>query len=166
MLSLHKALLAWLLTGTPPALWDIGYLHRDIIPPITAHVGPYAQLSVAATIESPKGEQWRPNHPTQIQVAAPNSAALPTQPTGNHTSQEISTPRPQGAPPAPLHDPTHTTKLGNIRPHKAYQKKTIKPGGFPPPTSSAKRISIAEAVWLLAETSPAIGNTKPGTNPP
>ena len=33
MLSLHKALLAWLLTGTPPALWEIGCLHEDIIPP-------------------------------------------------------------------------------------------------------------------------------------
>jgi hypothetical protein len=55
MLSLHKALLAWLLKGTPSALWEIGCLHQDILPPSIAHTGPYAQLSVAATIESPKG---------------------------------------------------------------------------------------------------------------
>jgi hypothetical protein len=49
MLSFHKALLAGRLTRTPPALREIGCLHIDIIPPPTAHVGPYAQLSAAAT---------------------------------------------------------------------------------------------------------------------
>jgi len=92
MHSLHKALLAWLLTGTPPTLWEIGYLHRDIISPPTAHVGPYAQLSVAAAIESPKGEHWRPIHPTKIPVEAPNMAALTMQHTGTQTSQGNATP--------------------------------------------------------------------------
>jgi hypothetical protein len=84
IISPHKILLAWLLTGTPPAMWEIGCLHKDIIPPSMARIGPYAQISVAATIESPKGEHWRPHHPPQIQVATPNSVAPPTQHNGNH----------------------------------------------------------------------------------
>ena len=32
MLHLHKALLAWLITGTQPELWEIGCLHQDVVP--------------------------------------------------------------------------------------------------------------------------------------
>ncbi len=32
MLTLHRALLEWLIAGTPPALWQIGCLHQDIHP--------------------------------------------------------------------------------------------------------------------------------------
>ncbi len=34
MLLLHKALLAWLIQGTPPNLWEIECLNKDIVPPL------------------------------------------------------------------------------------------------------------------------------------
>ena len=55
MLHLHKALLAWLIRGTPPKLWEIGCLHQDVALPTTTHIGPYTQQSVAATIDGPDG---------------------------------------------------------------------------------------------------------------
>jgi hypothetical protein len=54
-LLLHKALLTWLITGTPPAIWELGCLTEDIVPPPLAYTGPYHRRSVAATIDTPKG---------------------------------------------------------------------------------------------------------------
>ena len=87
----------------------------------------------SSDIESPKGEHWRHTHPTQIPVEAPNMAALPIQHTGAHTFQGDATPPPRGSPPTPLHDPPHTTHMGNTRPRfKTYQKNTSKPGKYSP----------------------------------
>ena len=58
-LLLHKALLTWLITGTPPAIWKIGCLNEDIAPLPLAHTGPYHRRSVAATLDDPKGGYWR-----------------------------------------------------------------------------------------------------------
>ena len=55
MLLLHKALLTWLITDTPPALWELGCLNEDITPTLPAYTGPYHCLRVAATIDTPKG---------------------------------------------------------------------------------------------------------------
>ena len=55
MIHLHKALLAWLITGTPLELWEIGCLYQDVVPPPTAHIGPYTQQRLAATIDCPNG---------------------------------------------------------------------------------------------------------------
>ena len=76
MLLLHKALLAWLITGTPPELWVIGYLNEGIVRSPSSHIGPYTQQSVAASIDYPNGEYWRPTYPAQTPVEAPNLAAL------------------------------------------------------------------------------------------
>ncbi len=114
-LVLHKAFLAWLLTGTPTMIWEIGCLQIDIIPPPSANVGPYTQLSVAATIASPKGEHWRHAHPTQSSEIASNSTPLPRQHTRTHTSEGSVIPHLQVSPPAPLHNPPPTTELGNHR---------------------------------------------------
>ena len=56
MLLLHKALLAWLIKGKPPRLWEIGCLNEDIAPLPSAHIGPYTLESVAATIDCPNGD--------------------------------------------------------------------------------------------------------------
>jgi hypothetical protein len=55
MLHLHEALFTWLITGTPPTLWEIDCLHQDVVPLPAAHIGPYTQQSVAATIDGPNG---------------------------------------------------------------------------------------------------------------
>jgi hypothetical protein len=84
MLSLHKALLALLITCSPPALWEIDCLHRDILPPHSAHTGPYAPISVAATVALPKGAQWRPQSPKRVTGDVPFTT-LPGQHTEAHT---------------------------------------------------------------------------------
>jgi len=87
ILSLHKALLAWLITGTPPALWAGDCLHGDITPPAAAHTGPYERISVAAMIASPKGAHWRPIHPTPTTEDRPDRADLPVRPTRVQSAQ-------------------------------------------------------------------------------
>ena len=40
MLPLHKALLEWLIQGSPPDLWQGGCLQRGIPPPLGTHTSP------------------------------------------------------------------------------------------------------------------------------
>ncbi len=66
MLTLHKALLEWLILGTPPAMWQIACIHQDIHRPIQAHTCPYSLLSIAAAASLPKGQPWRPIRSTFV----------------------------------------------------------------------------------------------------
>jgi len=105
MLHLHEALLAWLITGTSPVLWEIDCLHQDVVPPV-AHIGPYTHQSVAATINGPNGAYWRPSYPAQTQVEAPGPTAPMRQLSKDRSSQETVTPLTHGPSPAPPHDPS------------------------------------------------------------
>ena len=66
MLTFHRALLERLIVGTPPDLWRLGCLHRDINPPSLAHTGPYPTLSIHATTTLPRGQPWRPKKHTSV----------------------------------------------------------------------------------------------------
>ena len=131
MLLLRKALLAWLITGTPPKLWEIGCLSEDIVPPPSAHIGLYPQQSVAATIDCPNGEYWRPTYPAQTLVEAPNPAALIKQQNMARISQGDVAPPHQGPPPAFPQDPPLTKRVD--RPCSMDGGKiTMKPGAHSP----------------------------------
>ena len=125
--------MAWLLEGTPPALWDIGCLHRDILPPTAAQTGPYARKSVAASVASPKGGHWRPNHPTQNQEVTTTLAPLLTQQNGSHKTQGPSIPPMPDASLAPQQEPHHAEGSVDKSPSpRIHRKNTTKPGGQPP----------------------------------
>ena len=64
MMALHRALLEWLILGTPPTIWMTGCLHENILPPRGIHTWPYACTSIAATNLLPKG-------PMQILIEPP-----------------------------------------------------------------------------------------------
>ena len=66
MLTLHMALLKWLILGTPPTWWQIGCIHRNISLPTQAHTCPYFVLSIVATASLPKGQPWRPVRTTSF----------------------------------------------------------------------------------------------------
>ena len=66
MLNLNMVLLEWLILGAPPAMWQIGCIHRDILPPVQAHTGPYSLLIIDATTSLPKGQPWRPVRSTFV----------------------------------------------------------------------------------------------------
>ena len=130
MLMMHKALLAWLITGTPPELLEIGCLNEDIVPPPSAHIGPYTQQSVAATIDCPHGEYWRPTYPAQTPVEAPNMAALTRQQSQVKISQGNVAPPPtttSGPTTSPTTGSTPTTRV-DIPRSMICGKKTAKPG--------------------------------------
>ena len=55
MLALHRALLEWLILGTPPNLWSGDCLNPDILPPQGTYLGPYERGSIAAAVNLPKG---------------------------------------------------------------------------------------------------------------
>ena len=75
MLNLHMNSLDWFIAGTPPALWQIGYTYRGILPPAQVHTRPYTLLSITATTSLPKGQTWRPELPTNV---GPPSTTTPT----------------------------------------------------------------------------------------
>ncbi len=127
MLHLHKALLAWLITETPPALWEIGCLHQDVVSPLAAHIGPCTHQSVAATIDCPNGAYWRPSYLAQTPVEAHGLATPTRQHSGNRSSQEHVTPLTHGPSPAPPHDPPLTTRAVRTRP-TSCGKIAAKPG--------------------------------------
>jgi hypothetical protein len=98
-LLLHKALLTWLITGTPPPLWELGCLNEDISPPPLASTGPYIRQSIAATIADPKGRYWRPTYPTP-QIRDPPQRHPPTESHDKaHSTQGKTLPQPKGRPP-------------------------------------------------------------------
>jgi len=89
MLALHRALLEWLIAGTPPALVKTWCLHQDIHPPTLAHTGPYPMLSISATTLLTKGQPWRPERLTYV---GPPSTMNPTPSSasdGPHTSHHM-----------------------------------------------------------------------------
>ena len=87
MRTLHRALIEWLILGTPPALWQICCIHRDILPSAHAHTCPYSLLSIAATTSLPKGQPWRQERSTL--VGPPPAIILTPSVTGGepHTPQ-------------------------------------------------------------------------------
>jgi hypothetical protein len=71
MLALHREFLEWLIAGTPPDLWQLGCLHKDIHPPSLAHTGPYPLLSITATTSLAKGQPWRPKWSIHVGSLSP-----------------------------------------------------------------------------------------------
>jgi len=106
MISLHIALLNWLLTGSLPPLWGGGSFRDDINPPCTAELGPHLPHSTASTITLPQGHLW---HPRRASSPAPPPRALPlssastrkkaklthtgAQPFGTHPPQQVEPPK-------------------------------------------------------------------------
>ena len=76
MLVLHRALLEWRIVGTPSALWQLGCLHPDIHPPVSARTGPYPLLSSTAITSLTKGHPWRPER--SIYVGPSSTTAWPS----------------------------------------------------------------------------------------
>ena len=76
MMALHRALLKWLIAGTPPALWQLGCLHQGIHPASSAHTGPYPLPSISATTMLTKGQPWRPVR--SLSVEPPSTIASPS----------------------------------------------------------------------------------------
>jgi len=128
MIELHRALLEWLLAGTPPGLWNLICFHPDINPPHLAHTGPYTRQNITATTSLPAENQrcperksrgtpeWAvasattlPRHETQFASSSSNAHLSPSgRPTGPHAVPEAHRPPPQGTTPArgPTDDPT------------------------------------------------------------
>ena len=112
MLLLHSALLKWLVTGTPPTLWDIGCLTEDIIPPPQATTGPYTLQSVAKTVDTPKGTFWRPTYSTPHIRATPESLPLEGEQYITPTPPRTTTPHPIGRSSASPREKPKRIKIG------------------------------------------------------
>ena len=75
---LHRALLEWLLAGSPPALWTIGCLNQDIHPPHLAHTGPYARQTSRRQFCFLKGtSSARGDFPPMVPLRSPPQTLLP-----------------------------------------------------------------------------------------
>ena len=108
MLTLHKALLEWLIQGRPPNLWQGGCLHRGIHPPPGTYTGPHDCIGIAAANLLPRGKTRLNPCPTHNSPMAPpaldaTSMGAPIHPTpctGNprHTARRTD---PTGPPPKP-----------------------------------------------------------------
>ncbi len=59
-LALHRALLHWLLTGTPPSIWDNGCLLHTARPPTIMSSRLHQSYNIAATAALPLGQLWHP----------------------------------------------------------------------------------------------------------
>ncbi len=127
MLILHKALLAWLITGAPPELWTIGCLNEDIDPHPLAHIGPYTLQSGAAAIECPHGEYWRPSFPAPSQVETTHLPVITRQQNRERTPQGNVAPLPQGPLPASPQDPPLTIGIDRQHPRDSGHR-TVTPG--------------------------------------
>ena len=126
-LLLHKALLTWLITGTPPPLWELGCLNEDISPPPLASTGPYIRQSIAATIADPKGRYWRPTYPTP-QIRDPPQRHPPTESHDKaHSTQGKTLPQPKGRPPVQPRG-TSLDKNGGTALSLRTGKRIVKPG--------------------------------------
>ncbi len=77
MLTIHRALLEWLIAGTPPDLWQIGLLHQHIHPLVLAHPGPYSLLSINAATSLTKGQPWQPKRSTPVGPPASSDSPSP-----------------------------------------------------------------------------------------
>ena len=138
-LLLHKALLNWLIKGTPPPLWELGCLNEDISPPSLAYIGPYIRQSIAATIDTPKGRFWRPTY------SAPQMRDLPQRnpPEGiqddSHRTQGQTFPRPKGRPPAQSRGTPHSEKGGTALPPPANGEAHCKTESTHPSTNPYPR---------------------------
>ncbi len=78
MLALHRALLEWLIQGSPPNFWRGGCLHRGIHPSPGTYTGPHGRVSIAAANLLPKG-QTRLTLPPPL-AAPPVPSTLDTAP--------------------------------------------------------------------------------------
>jgi hypothetical protein len=76
MLTLHKSLLKWLLTGSHPSLWGNNCMVPDINAPHNAEPGANRPLSIAAAVALPHGRPW---HPCRIATPA-HALRAPTLP--------------------------------------------------------------------------------------
>ena len=77
-MALHRALLEWLILGTPLALWSSGCLHSTIIPPQGTCRGPYDRRNIAAAILLPRGNtSLIPCMPYNGTPTPPNLGTLP-----------------------------------------------------------------------------------------
>ena len=90
MLALHRALLEFLIQGTPPDLWQRGCLYHGIPPPPGTHTCPHGCISIATANLLPKG-------PTRLNPCPPLRAP-PVSTTLDTTPKE-----------APLHSPPFAT---------------------------------------------------------
>ena len=78
MLTLHRALLEWLIIGKLPALWQLGCLHQDIHHSSLPHTGPYPLLSMYVTTSLTKGQPWRPKRSTSVEPPSHIDSLSPT----------------------------------------------------------------------------------------
>jgi hypothetical protein len=135
MLVIHRALLEWLITGAPPALWQLGCLHHDIQPPSQAHTGPYPPLSISAAAALPMDQPRRPRKSIHIDHRTPEDQSL----EADYTSPISSTVTPpMHIPNGPPSDPRFSTESQDFLPRMAPQPIPISTPEAEPSETAAK----------------------------
>jgi hypothetical protein len=97
MMALHRALLEWLIQGSPPDLWTRGCLNQGILPPQGACTGPYDCLNIAAANLLPKGTTRQAPCPTLGTSPIPGLLGADTLATSLHPPPLTEVPMDQGA---------------------------------------------------------------------
>jgi len=83
MLALHKALLKWLLTRTPPSLWEKGCLMDNVSTTFLADSWLHNTHSIVAAAELPPGRPWHPHKVATLPPITRDNSPPPIRPTKN-----------------------------------------------------------------------------------